>query len=458
MSSSRRSRAAALFLALTVGLGAAACEADGEPPPRPAPTTAQSPEKVRLTFGVWGEPAEIAAYRSMIGDFNAVSTTSVVSVEPYDDRRALLAAVRAGGPKAPDLYLLSRDDLVEVREDRLNVPVDELLDERGVEFGDRYSRDALEAFSADRRLQCMPYGVSPMVIYVNRRLVNFERMAARGMEVPEQDRWSWDFDQFAEAAAFASRPARGTQGVYIEPSLEGLSPFIYSGGGSIFDDDQDPRSLTLADEDTREVLERTLPLLRDPAVTLSAHQLERRTPLEWFERGRLGMIAGYRDLVPRLRQVEGLEFDVLPMPRLDGSATVGNITGICLSDKADSVPAAADVLVHVLSTEAVRKVTHAGFLAPANQEVALTDDFLQPGREPEHAVVYTESLGAMRVPPLLKGWTELEAAVDPILGELMTVPVLDDVGAYTERIDEASRAVLSPDEVDEPETGGPDAG
>mgnify|MGYP003338914149 CR=1 FL=1 len=36
---------------------------------------------------------------------------------------------------------------------------DELLDERNVDFGDGYSRDAIEGFSADRKLQCMPYAV-----------------------------------------------------------------------------------------------------------------------------------------------------------------------------------------------------------------------------------------------------------------------------------------------------------
>ena len=37
-------------------------------------------------------------------------------------------------------------------------PVDSLLIERGVDFGDLYSREAVLAFSADSRLQCMPVG------------------------------------------------------------------------------------------------------------------------------------------------------------------------------------------------------------------------------------------------------------------------------------------------------------
>ena len=46
-------------------------------------------------------------------------------------------------------------------------------------------------------------------------------------------------------------------------------------------------------------------------------------------------------------------------------------------------------------------------------------------------------------------WDELEAAVNPILRELFTVPVVDDIGDYTQRIDEASRTVLDPESVEE---------
>ena len=42
-------------------------------------------------------------------------------------------------------------------------PVSLLLDERGVDFGDRFSRDAVDAFAMDDELQCMAYSVSPRV-------------------------------------------------------------------------------------------------------------------------------------------------------------------------------------------------------------------------------------------------------------------------------------------------------
>ena len=50
-------------------------------------------------------------------------------------------------------------------------PVDELLEQRGVQFGDNYQRIGLEAFAADSALQCMPNDVSPYVVFYNKRLL-----------------------------------------------------------------------------------------------------------------------------------------------------------------------------------------------------------------------------------------------------------------------------------------------
>ena len=123
-----------------------------------------------------------------------------------------------------------------------------------------------------------------------------------------------------------------------------------------------------------------------------------------------------------------------------------SITGTCITAGGPSVTAAADFLVYALSTEAVSEVTRAGYLVPANQQVAFTDDFLQPGRAPEHASVYNDSVGDIQVMPPLDVWPALDAAVAPYIDEMFTVPVLDDLELLTTQIDEASQPVLAPEE------------
>ena len=154
----------------------------------------------------------------------------------------------------------------------------------------------------------MPYGISPMVIYYNTELVDFERMERRGLDVPSVETAPTERPHTAGPSTSSppppsSPPAGGrADGVWIEPTLPGLAPFIYSGGGKIFDDDDDPTSLAFSDDATRRALDRTLAVLRDPPLTPSAQRARGEPALERFERGKLGMIAGFRDLVPELRQ------------------------------------------------------------------------------------------------------------------------------------------------------------
>ncbi|MEZ5091930.1 ABC transporter substrate-binding protein [Nocardioides sp.] len=427
--------------------GLAACSGDPEPPkPSPSATPTKKPE---LTFGVFGPEAEVAAFTEVADQYASANDVSV-DVVSYSSSEAAARAYRAGGP--PDVFLLSQRDLAPMTAGKLLRPVDELLDERGVSFGDTYSRDALEAFAVDNSLTCIPYAVSPMVIYYNTDLIDFPTMVERGLDAPEPPEGElptgWNFDQFTAAAEFATRPRRDTRGVYIDSTLAGLSPFIYAGGGKVFDDKADPTSLAFSDDSTRSALETTLPLLRDAQVTPTAKQLAGTDATTLFEEGKLGMIAGYRSLVPRLRAAPGLHFDVMPMPSIKRTATVGDVTGLCMSADTEEVSAAANFLVSVLSDESVAQVVRQGYTVPANVKVASSDDFLQPGREPANAAVFRTSVRRIEIPPLLDSWSDLENAVADSLRQLVTVPVLDEetMNRLTEQIDLDSQTVLSPPE------------
>ncbi len=437
----------ACLLVSTIASGLAACtDAGGSSTPSPDPTsepTTTPTEKVDLSFGVYGTNDEIAVYTTMAKHFDTVDDRADVTVTAWQNHDGLRRAIEQGKP-VPDVFLVSRRDLRWFTESGLTRPVDTLLDERGVDFGDVYSRDALEAFSSDNRLQCMPYGVSPQVVFYNEDMVDFVRMELRGLDVPgDHRRWSWD--QFVAAANFASRPSRDTKGVAIDATLADLAPFVYSGGGEVFDDDSEPTSLAFSDDSTQGALETTLQLLRDPKVTLSKQQLDQKTPLEWLEESKVAMITGNRALVPRLREVPGLRFDVMPIPSIEGQATVGDITGLCISQDAESPATSADFMVYASSTEAVSEVARMGYLQPANQEVAFSDDFVQPTQMPASGTVFNDSVSRMAIPPLLDTWDELETAVEPFLQEMFFSGPTIDLPLLGEQIDAVSQPILTPE-------------
>ncbi len=452
-SSPRRGALAAC--ALTVALSLAACTGDAQPDPDPdtSPTrTAQPTEKPRkITFGAYGTEEEVAAFQSVVDSFNASATTRQVTLKSWPDHESALEEVLAGD--APDAFLTSRIDLGQLADTGALQPVSLLLDERGVDFGDRFSRDAVDAFAMDDELQCMAYSVSPMVIYYNTDLVDFDKMERRLLDVPtandEGVRDRWTLAQFEAAARFASR--RGDRrGVWIDPTLQGLAPFIYSGDGQVFDDDREPTSLDFSDDSTREALDQTLRILRDPTITPTNAQLARATPVQLFKRGELAMIAGFRNLVPQLRDAEDLDFDVLPMPTIESRATVGDISGLCLSADSEVTNDAADFIAYAVSDAAIATVAATGYIVPANTQVAASDDFLAPGDEPASSAVFNASIRYMVVPPFIDQRVELVEAVTPLLERLVTAPGVLDLDLTTEQIDQASQAILSPEETESP--------
>lgn len=443
MRSRRRTRAYALVALATLVLAVlAACSDDATTPPEPQ----NSVVPAKLTFGVFGPPQELAAYRQVVAQWNLAHPGVEVTLVPVGSRADQLEKL-ASGADVPDVFLVNRRDLGLVRQEALTQPIGELMDQKGrdVDFGDNYPIDAVRAFAGDNDLQCMPYGYSPMVIYRNTQLTDLRAMARRGDSVPNPG-GRWSFDQFAQVARYASRPGTGAAGVYIDPTLQGLAPFIYSGGGKVFDDPTTPTSLDFADGGTQKALETTLELLRDPLVTLSSAQLAQQTPLKWFQQGKLAMIAGFRSLTPQLRGIKGLHWDVMPMPVLGSNKTVGDVTGLCLSKRTANVQQAADFIYYASGQQASSLVAQTGYLDPANLASAASDAFRQPGRRPRSVDVFAYTTRDIVLPPVLDTYDQLDTAVDADLRQLVdvAVPGPDFLATLGAQIDLDSQPVLSP--------------
>jgi multiple sugar transport system substrate-binding protein len=296
----------------------------------------------------------------------------------------------------------------------------------------------LTAFGSDNRLACLPYAVDPSVIFFNKKLVHFGRMKVN----PPKAGQGWSLDQFAATAQWVVRHHPGATGAYLDPTITGVGPFVLSGGGQLFDGANPPTSLALSSGASQRVLTQIRRALRGRHLTLSKAQLSRRTPEEWFADGKLAMIEASRRLVPQLRARLGFGFDVMPMPSLGSPATTGSLTGLCISRRARDSGVAADFLVYASSLEALSEVASAGYFQPANQTVALSDVFQQPGYLPRHASVFTFSVKSMVFAPVLAQSDELDAAISPKLEHLFRSPP-SSIPVETRRIDAISRPILA---------------
>lgn len=433
----------ALTSALVLSLSLTACSSDPEPEAKPAPkpsATSEAPKKLDVSLGVWGTDAEMKAWKDVLGARDEANPTVRSTLVEWEDADQARAQVEAGD--VPDVFMISHNDLDAVLDNEAAIPSSELLDERGVDFGDLFSRDSLEAMSAAGELQCMPWSIQTEVLYVNTDLVDVAAMREQGLPVsPNID--AWELENFAAAAAFASRPDTRTSGIQVEASIEGLAPFLLSGGASIFDNDAEPTSLNFSDDTSREALRQVLATLRDASLTPSDRQLKKYTPLELFKRGKLGMISGDRTLVPELRAVEGLNFDVKPYPRLSEIRTRGDVVGLCISSATKQPALAASLIADVVADGPTSQIALAGAMTPANLAVAGSESFLQRDQSPKRSRVFTSTLRGTWFRPVGVDWEGLEAAVAPSIERLLNEPGEIDLDAYTAEIDEASRVFFA---------------
>ena len=432
----------AVTAGITLCLAVAGCTTDPErgsadPSPSVLSSSSAPPEPVSLDVAVYGPEGGLDAYDALADAFMAENPHVTVEVKRFEDAAAVMDAV--DGEMPPDVFLMDHLHLPQLVEDGQVQPVDALLEARQVDFGDGYQRGGLTAFAANASLQCMPHDVSPTVVYYNEDLVNLRRLAEEGEEPPNAlDGWDWE--TFARAARLAARgPA---DGVYLEPTLFSLAPFVWSAGGDIVDDPQAPTSLTLSEGEAREALEQVLALARDPEVTPSRSELRRQDAVTRFARGKLGIILGSRALTPRLREADGLDFDVMPLPNMGRVRTIADMTGYCVAEETNHLQAAGDFVAFAVSRQGAAITTRPGYVVPSNLEVANSTAFNQPA-QPESSFVFNEGVRRAQSLPFVSTWPELSEAVEPVLTEMFYAPVIDLEQLLTQ-VDTTSQRVLAP--------------
>jgi multiple sugar transport system substrate-binding protein len=438
-----RTRAARLAVAVVaVASVLAGCSSSDTGKPEPKPTsTANSP--VRVRFVVYGPQALTDAYKRIAAQYTAAHPTTSVIVQAYPTHTAAMEAVRTATERGdpPDLFQIDRNDLPALTADKAVRRVDDLLAEREVDFGDGYTRSGLEAFSSDSALQCMPSDVSPLVVYYNTRLIDLSRAADPDRRPVTQDT-GWTLEEFARVAQLARKP--GVRGLYIAPDLLQVAPFVFSGGGKLVDDPDNPTSLALSDDSSTAALQQLLELVRDPAVTFDQEALARRGPVERFKAGRLGMMLGFRDLAPALRQQKGLNFDIMPLPKLSGSATVSSMSALCISAGSTQAQKAADLLTFAVSDDSAAQLAATGYAMPTNLDVLDGDAFLQREQRPLHAGVYERELRHAQALPDSRYWPDVRRAASQQLVPLFYDPVILALVDRLAAIDEASRLIFDP--------------
>ena len=393
-----------------------------------------------ISFMTFGEPEELNAYRALIDAFEEAEPDVTVRLIEASDREDLLARLSTGfsGGTPPDLFLINYRFFGQFAVKGVLEPVQPLLDASEAFDEEDFYEPPMEAFRVDGELTCMPQNVSSLVVYYNA-----DMFAEVGLPEPADD-WTWDDMVAAAQALTIDEDGDGItdqHGLGVEPSIIRLAPFVWSNGGEIVDDEENPTRFTLDTPEAQEAMTKFFGLQTLHRVVPNDVEYEAEDPESRFQNGRMAMVLSSRRSTPSFRTIEDFDWDVAPLPRMKEPAGILHSDAYCMATASKNKAAAWRFVEFALGKEGAPIVAQSGRTVPSLIEVAESEAFLDPDAEPSRSRVFLDTIPYIRRVPNVSTWPEIEDAAEGILEQALYegLPVTEVAG----QLDEATRDIFA---------------
>ncbi len=380
------------------------------------PLTNDDNQPTTITFFISGDPTDESAYRMLAADFMAAHPDLTIALlnipSGRDFRRRLAADFAANTP--PDIFLINYRHLGPFVAGEAIAPVAPWLKRSQMISREEFYPQALDAFTWQGVLQCMPQNMSSPVIYFNRDL-----FAAAGLPDPDAG-WTWA--DFVETARTLTRDLDGDgvidqYGLGITPSLVRAAPFVWMNGGELVDDLVAPSRLTLDDPATQEALTWFVALQTEHHVVPDAVAEAAESSLSRFLSGRLAMIVESRRATPEFRLIEAFDWDVAPLPVGKQPASILHSDAYCITAASPHQELAWRFVEFANTREGQLILAQSGRTIPSRLDLADSPAFLAPEARPAHSRIFVDAIPTLRSFPLLATWSDIEGVVDAELAQ-----------------------------------------
>ncbi len=372
----------------------------------PWSATAQAPAG-RISFMVFGDAAEKAAYEHLVADFTRLHPqipVTLVHIPGQGDYRKRLGVDFAAGTPA-DVVLLNYRRYAAFAAKGVLEPLGPALARSRVIKEQDFFPQAMEPFRWQGTLMCLPQNLSSLVVYYNKDL--FERA---GLPRPADD-WTWD--DFLHAARVLTRDTRGSgridqYGLGTEVSIFRLAPFVWQNGGELVDSTAAPTRLTLDAPAAREAVQWFVELQTKHRVVPDAVEEKAESSESRFLNGRLGMFLNSRRGVPTYRTITSFDWDVAPLPRRRHRAGILHADAYCMPRVTKNKAAAWAFIEFANSLEGQRGVATSGRTVPSLRLLAESPAFLGTDARPRNSRVFLTEIPFIRTVPVAEAWVDVE--------------------------------------------------
>jgi multiple sugar transport system substrate-binding protein len=381
-----------------------------------------------VRFLVFGDPAEINAYRTLIDAFAEEEPDIDVQLVEASDREDLIARLSSSiaGGAPPDLFLMNYRFYGQYASRDVLEPLGPYVNDSSKFEEDDFYPQALDAFRWKDELMCLPQNISSLVLYFNRDL--FKRFKVP----PPRDGMLWnelvikaqqltrDKNGQQVKGADPDMPQAGTAqpavyGLGVEPVIIRLAPFVWSNGGEIVDDDENPTRFTLDTPQAQEAVSQLFGLRTNFGVVPNDEEVEAEDDESRFANGRLAMFLDSRRAVPMFREAAKFDWDVVSLPFYDKPASILHSDAYCMTKGAKAKDAAWRFVEYAVGPEGAPVIAKTGRTVPSLKEVAQSDAFLDPSQKPANSRVFLDAIPTIQHVPTISTWPEIEDVTDGLL-------------------------------------------
>lgn len=360
-----------------------------------------------VTFMVFGDPAELAAYESLVEAFEQQHPEIEMDLRHIpaqsDYRRRLAADFSSGAP--PDVMLLNYRRFATFADQGGLEPLGPYLAQSSLIKESDFFAPTIESFYLDNKLWCIPQNVSSLVVYYNRDLFD-----AAGLPYPADD---WTREEFLVAARALTQEWDGDgqidqYGVGIKPNIFRLAPFIWQNGGQLVDNPANPTQLTLDQPDALAAFQWLVDLQVREGVVPNAIAESAESSESRFLNGRLAMYFNSRRGVPTYRTITTFEWDVAPLPRGAQRAGILHSDAYCMAASTQQKENAWTFVEFANSPPGQTLVAASGRTVPSLLDVAESSAFLAPHQPPANSRVYIDTVPILGRVPTMTTWAGIE--------------------------------------------------
>jgi multiple sugar transport system substrate-binding protein len=367
-----------------------------------------------ISFLVFGEPEELQAYRNLIDGFKEAEPDVTVNLIEASDRTDLLARLSTSfaGGNPPDLFLLNYRFYAQFAATGVLEPIQARLEASEVFQPDDFYPQPLEAFTFDGELTCMPQNVSSLVVYYNRDL-----FAEAGVPEPTPG-WRWDQFLAAGRALTKDEGNDGTieqYGIGVEASIIRLAPFIWSNGGDVVDDEQNPTRLAVDSPEAMEAMQQFFDLHAVYGVAPGDEEVESEDDETRFMNGRLAMVLSSRRSTPTFRTITDFDWDIAALPQHVEPAGILHSDAYCMAKTSPNKDLAWRFVEFAVGPEGAPIVAATGRTVPSLIDIANSEAFLDPDAKPANSKVFLDTIPVIRRVPNISTWPEIEDVLAGII-------------------------------------------